>query len=322
MNAVDPHTLTGAYALDALDPEERAAVRLHLAGCPSCAREVEEFSETVARLGLAVAVPPPASLRAGVMERIATVRQEPPPTPRAARTSETARNPETARTSEAARNPEAAPAPEAGPTSEAERASETPSPPESARASAAERASETPSPPAAVRASEAARTPRGRRGARWSRWALAACLAGAVGLGGIAAWQGRQAGEAREETEQARAANDAVAVVLAAPDAQVSTSRLGGGAVGTVVVSASLDQAVFAASGMAPPPAGKVYQLWYDDDGTMRPAGLMDPGATAEATLLEGPVDGAAGMGITVEPAGGSPQPTSAPVAVLAFPEA
>ncbi|MFB6527962.1 anti-sigma factor domain-containing protein [Streptomyces sp. NPDC056399] len=250
MSTADPHTMTGAYALDALDPEEHEAVRRHLAECPSCAQEVLEFSETVVRLGLAVAVTPTAALRTGVLERIATVRQEPP-------------------------------------------------------------------------ATRAVRAPRGRRGLRrWSHWALAACLTGAVGLGGVAAWQHGLAEDARQETTRARQANDAVAEVLAAPDARVSTSRLEGGAVGTVVVSASLDRAVFAASGMAPPPAGKVYQLWYDDEGTMRSAGLMDPGATAEATLLDGPVDRASGVGVTVEPAGGSPSPTSAPVAVLAFPRA
>ncbi|MFB8405744.1 anti-sigma factor domain-containing protein [Streptomyces sp. NPDC055912] len=250
MSTADPHTMTGAYALDTLDPEEHEAVRRHLAECPSCAQEVLEFSETAVRLGLAVAVTPTAALRTGVLERIATVRQEPP-------------------------------------------------------------------------ATRAVRAPRGRRGLRrWSHWALAACLAGAVGLGGVAAWQHGLAEDARQETTRARQANDAVAEVLAAPDARVSTSRLEGGAVGTVVVSASLDRAVFAASGMAPPPAGKVYQLWYDDEGTMRSAGLMDPGATAEATLLDGPVDRASGVGVTVEPAGGSPSPTSAPVAVLAFPRA
>jgi len=36
--------------------------------------------------------------------------------------------------------------------------------------------------------------------------------------------------------------------------------------------------------------------------------------------LLQGAVDGADGMGITVEPAGGSPEPTSPPVAVMDFP--
>ncbi|TXS34992.1 anti-sigma factor, partial [Streptomyces sp. t39] len=38
------------------------------------------------------------------------------------------------------------------------------------------------------------------------------------------------------------------------------------------------------------------------------------------AVMMEGPVDGASGMGITLEPAGGSPRPTSAPLAVMDFP--
>ncbi|NUS56663.1 MAG: anti-sigma factor, partial [Streptomycetaceae bacterium] len=88
----------------------------------------------------------------------------------------------------------------------------------------------------------------------------------------------------------------------------------------TVVVSASQDKAVFVVSGMARPPAGKVYQLWFDDKGTMRSAGLMDPGRSSQAVLLHGAVDGASGMGVTVEPAGGSKSPTSAPVALMSFP--
>jgi hypothetical protein len=36
--------------------------------------------------------------------------------------------------------------------------------------------------------------------------------------------------------------------------------------------------------------------------------------------LLDGPIDGATGMGITVEPAGGSPQPTTEPVGLMEFP--
>ncbi|MYR40547.1 anti-sigma factor, partial [Streptomyces sp. SID5910] len=74
------------------------------------------------------------------------------------------------------------------------------------------------------------------------------------------------------------------------------------------------------ASGMAEPPRGKVYQLWFDDHGTMRSAGLMDPGRKSQAVLMEGAVDGAAGVGITVEPAGGSPQPTTTPIALMTMP--
>ncbi|MER6450403.1 anti-sigma factor [Streptomyces venezuelae] len=252
MNTADPHTLTGAYVLDALDPGERTSVERHLAGCPSCAQEVREFSETVTRLGLAVAAPPSAALRDEVMRRIATVRQEPP------------------------------------------------------------------------RAVKGAHGNRAKP--RWrpaSNWALAACFAAAVALGGVAVSQYGQAEEARQQAQQARVTNDAVGSILAAADARVATAPLRGGAVGTVVVSASRNQAVFAASGMPAPPSGKVYQLWYDDGGgRMRSAGLMDTGTPATATLLDGPVNAASGMGVTVEPAGGSPLPTSAPVALLAFPAA
>lgn len=253
MNTADPHTLTGAYVLDALDADERAAVVRHLSECPSCAQEVAEFAETVTRLALAVSVPPTATLREGVMRRIPAVRQEAPPTAPPART---------------------------GPGG----------------------------PP--------------RRLRLLSRWALAACLAAAAALGGVSVWQYERAEDAERAARQAQSRSDAVAAVLAAPDARVSTSRLGDGAVGTVVVSASLNQAAFAASGMPAPPSGRVYQLWYNDAGTMRSAGLMDPAAPTAVTLLDGPVNRASGMGITVEPEGGSPAPTSDPVALLDFPEA
>lgn len=66
---------------------------------------------------------------------------------------------------------------------------------------------------------------------------------------------------------------------------------------------------MFVVSGMTRPPGGKVYELWFDDAGTMRSAGLMNPARTDQAVLLRGTVDDSSGMGITVEPAGGSPTP-------------
>ncbi|WP_327579755.1 anti-sigma factor [Streptomyces sp. NBC_00145] len=157
-------------------------------------------------------------------------------------------------------------------------------------------------------------------GLRASRWALAACLAAAAGLGGVAVWQHEEARDARAEAgaEQRRSAE--LAAVLGAPDAKAGTARLGDGASATVVVSKSRDKAAFVSSGLATPPSGKVYQLWFADGDTMRPAGLLDPASRAQAVLLDGPVDQASGMGITVEPAGGSPKPTSAPVALMNFP--
>ncbi|WP_328456065.1 anti-sigma factor [Streptomyces sp. NBC_00386] len=165
-----------------------------------------------------------------------------------------------------------------------------------------------------------ARRAPGIRRRRPGRWALAAALAAAASLGGTAVWQHERAQDAQEQARQAERRAEQVAAVLTAPDARSRTAKLAGGASGTVVVSRSRDQAVFISSKMAKPPGGKVYQLWFDDAGTMRSAGLMDPGRTTEAVPLEGSLDGASGMGITVEPAGGSPRPTSAPVALLGLP--
>jgi hypothetical protein len=71
---------------------------------------------------------------------------------------------------------------------------------------------------------------------------------------------------------------------------------------------------------MAEPPWGKGYRLWLDDHGTRRPAGLTAPGRASQAVLRAGDVDGAAGVGITVEPARGSPRPTTTPVALVTMP--
>ena len=46
----DLHTLTGAYAADALDPVERDAFERHLQECADCRQEVAELRATTARL--------------------------------------------------------------------------------------------------------------------------------------------------------------------------------------------------------------------------------------------------------------------------------
>ncbi|MGW5069213.1 anti-sigma factor [Streptomyces cyaneofuscatus] len=161
----------------------------------------------------------------------------------------------------------------------------------------------------------------GRTG-RWTTYALAACIAAAAAFGGVAVWQNQVAQDARQEANQATQRSEQLAQVLSAPDAKTSSGELTGGARGTVVVSQQQNRAVFLASGMERPPSGKVYQIWFNDEGTMRSAGLMDPSASDDAVLLDGPVDRATGMGITVEPAGGSAEPTSDPVALMDFPTA
>lgn len=87
------HTLTGAYALDAVDDVERARVERHLQDCDDCAAEVVSFSETTARLGSGAAVTPPAYLRERVMAEIGQTRQLPPTPPVYQRTATPPRAP-------------------------------------------------------------------------------------------------------------------------------------------------------------------------------------------------------------------------------------
>lgn len=71
----DLHHLAAAYALDALDADERAAFEAHAPTCAICSGEVADFRETAAVLAADVATPPPAELKASVMAEIARTRQ-------------------------------------------------------------------------------------------------------------------------------------------------------------------------------------------------------------------------------------------------------
>jgi anti-sigma-K factor RskA len=62
--ANDLHDLTPAYALDALDENERADYERHLATCAQCREELATMQDTAAALAYAVESPaPPAHLR-------------------------------------------------------------------------------------------------------------------------------------------------------------------------------------------------------------------------------------------------------------------
>ncbi len=74
----DPHALSGAYALDAVDDVERAQFERHLAECPDCQVEVAELRETAALLALAVPYVPSEAMRERVLAEATTVRPLPP----------------------------------------------------------------------------------------------------------------------------------------------------------------------------------------------------------------------------------------------------
>ena len=106
--------------------------------------------------------------------------------------------------------------------------------------------------------------------------------------------------------------------IQAAADAETFQQELEGGAVATVIRSKSLNQAVLVTEDMPPAPEGKTYELWLDHDGVgMVAAGLMENGQ--HEVLLEGDPATAVGFGITVEPDGGSDEPTLPAVTTMAF---
>lgn len=78
MSGTDLHELSGAYAVDALDGRERERYEAHLAACPSCQAEVDDFHAAAARLAGSVEEVPPPSLKVDVLARIDTTRQERP----------------------------------------------------------------------------------------------------------------------------------------------------------------------------------------------------------------------------------------------------
>jgi anti-sigma-K factor RskA len=77
----EPHTLAGAYTLDALDPGDRARFERHLAKCEQCAQEIRGLAEVTARLAGAAATEPLPGLTQRALAAAARTRQLPPLTP-------------------------------------------------------------------------------------------------------------------------------------------------------------------------------------------------------------------------------------------------
>ena len=231
-------SLTGAYALDALDELERARVERHLTECDLCAAEVRSFIDTTTVLAAAAAAPPPPHLRTRVLDEVDRTRQLPPLVTR----------------------------------------------------------------------------PRGITGAgrvRWLAVAAAALLVMNVALGAVA-WREYQ------EAERARLFAAAVSEVLTDPQRQVVDAEFADGD-GTVMISGN--RVVVVGDGVAAPPAGRTFQLWFIGQEGPRPAGLLQPAGEDRFWVKAEGIRPGDVVGVTVEPEGGSQQPTSEPVLVAQLAE-
>lgn len=142
--------------------------------------------------------------------------------------------------------------------------------------------------------------------------AIAAAAAVVVGLGtGLttAVWKPWQ-----PETVQLTMADR----IRQASDAQTWSQRLPGGGTAIVTRSREVGAAVWESRGLEPVPAGRVYELWLQaPDESLVPAGLMSSGDGE--VILRGDAGDAIGAGLTVEPSGGSPAPTTDPLVFFDF---
>lgn len=269
------HTLSGAYALHALDPAEESAFEEHLAGCPDCRTEVAEMRAAATSLASLESVAPPAELRNRVLSEIRQVRPLPPLT----RVSTIP----------------AIPAMPITPT--------TPDVPMTHVAPAARQAES-----AAARDDNVIPFRRRITGRLTSGLVAAAVLIGGGLTVATHPWD-------RGTTTVVALADQ----VLRAPDARAMTINLGSAQL-TVVRSAAVGRTVVQSQGMAPAPDGKVYEVWLQTPSKqMVKAGFM-AGGTDQTVLLDGDSRSSIALGVTVEPAGGSDQPTSRPIALISLP--
>ncbi|MCI3243639.1 anti-sigma factor [Streptomyces spinosisporus] len=127
-----------------------------------------------------------------------------------------------------------------------------------------------------------------------------------------------QADRTQDRLNAERAQSREIAHVLAAPDARATAGRDDRGRNISVVASASEKQAVVTLSGYGSLPSGRVHQLWLmRPNAQPRSLGLFKGGDTPlVATDLD---RSATSLAVTVEPDGGSPQPTSQPIVQLAL---
>jgi anti-sigma-K factor RskA len=151
--------------------------------------------------------------------------------------------------------------------------------------------------------------------ARRSRRRLAIALSSAAAVVLIAAgvvfglnWPGPNGWGAQQQLSQ----------LASASDAQTETIEAVGGGEITLVWSEEHGRSAVRTQDLPDVGDGRTYELWYIDDSGATPAGTFDASGEGGAwRILEGEFAPGVVVGVTVEPAGGSEQPTTEPIAAI-----
>ena len=151
------------------------------------------------------------------------------------------------------------------------------------------------------------------RTSQWRRRTLAAAAAVVLAAGtGTAVYsvQEQRVRDQQSVTEAARQRETRIQQILAAADVVYRTGSVAGGGKVTVASSGSYRAGVILMTADAVPADGRVFQLWTIR-GLTPPAnaGVLQPGQTSVVQIVDG-LPGSSQVAVSVEPAGGSPQPT------------
>lgn len=270
----EQHLLTGAYALDALTPEEEVAFRAYLATSEEARAEVASLSDTAVLLGLASEpVTPSPQLKAGLMAAIRTTPQAPHANVAAFPGAAVAPDPRILMLADAD-------VPEV-PLSKAET---------KARAS-------------------------------WYRRPVSILIAAAAAVALFVGGNLLGLSQAPHAPSFSQAQATSLAELSTAGDLQKAAKPVEGGGKATLIWSLSLQRSAVLINDLPALAAGKTYQLWYIDTAGATSAGTFNSaGAGKTWRVLDGKMAGGDTIGLTVEPAGGSPKPTTTPI--LAVPSA
>ena len=156
---------------------------------------------------------------------------------------------------------------------------------------------------------------------RWRRFTAGAAAAGILAAGaGAATWavQEQRVRDVSAVVAAAEAKEARTRAILSAPDVQVKTTTLRGGGQLTVAMSASRNAGVVVVDAQTATPADRAYQLWFQRGDKMEDAGVLAAGQSSSVTVLDG-MASADGIGVSLEPAGGSPAPTLPAVGLISF---
>lgn len=85
------------------------------------------------------------------------------------------------------------------------------------------------------------------------------------------------------------------------------------------IIRVGEDRSVLTVSGMPRLPEDRTYEIWTIDDGNPEPAGLFRAGEGQTVATVNNSLGGADTVAVTVEPAGGSPEPTTDPMMVASI---